>query len=167
VAGMPRTQSVNLQRGFTLLEAIVALAVIGLALIPLITYIAQAADALQRASESNDRSVAMQAALALMDPVNPMAEPQGQLPIDDTVSVEWHSDLAVAPNPGVLVGGGLAGFRLGFYTVHVTLSRAQDPTWFSFDLRKVGYARLNSGFPTGNTTGDPTNPMNTVPGMGK
>ena len=162
---MPTTRA-NLQRGFTLLEAIVALAIIGLALIPLVSYIAQAADSLQRASESNDRSVAMQAALALMEPVNPMTEPQGQLPIDDTVSVEWHSDVAVAPNAGVLIGGGLANFRLGFYVVHVTLSRAGEPDWFSFDLRKTGYERLNSGFPTG---GPPTggDPLNSMPGPGK
>ena len=162
---MPNTHAPpNPQRGFTLLEAIVALAIIGLALIPLVSYIAQAADALQRASESNDRSVAMQAALALMEPVNPMTEPQGQLPIDDTVSVEWHSDVAVAPNPGVLVGGGLASYRLGFYIVHVTLSREGEPSWFSFDLRKTGYQRLGSSFPMGNA---PSDPLNNTPGMGK
>ena len=164
---MPHTHSrTNPQRGFTLLEAIVALAIIGLALIPLVTYIAQAADALQRASESNDRSIATQAALAVMEPVNPMTEPQGQLAIDDSVSVAWSSDVAVAPNAGVLVGGGLANFRLGFYIMHVTVSRAEDPNWFSFDLRKTGYARINTGFPLGNTpaTGDP---MNTTPGIGK
>ena len=152
------------QRGFTLLEAIVALAIMALALIPLVTYIAQAADSLQRAGESNDRSVAMQAALALMDPVNPLAEPQGQLPIDDTVSVEWHSDIAVPPNTGVLVGGGLANFRIGFYTMHVTLSRTNEPSWFSFDLRKVGYERINSGFPMGDA---PPPGATAMPGMSR
>lgn len=164
---MDRNQSRSAgQHGFTLLEAIVALAVIALALIPLVTYIAQAADGLYRAAESNDRSLAMQGALALMDPVNPMAEPQGQLPLDDKISMAWSSDVAVNPNSGVLVGGGLSNFKVGFYVVHVTLSRPEASPWFSFDLRKVGYQRLNGGFPTGNSPlGDPTpGPM---PGIGK
>ena len=139
-------------RGFTLLEAIVALAIIGLALVPLVSYIAQAADALERAGDSNARSLAMQSALALMEPVNPIAEPTGQLALDDTTAVSWQSQIVVKPNDGTLVGSGLASFRVGFYNVHVDVTHNGGEAWFGFDMRKVGYDRLASGFPSSGTS---------------
>lgn len=135
-------------KGFTLLEAIVALALISLALIPLLTFIAQSSDQLVRAGESNERSFVMQSALALMDPVNPMAEAQGSLALDANTSLSWNSAVVAKPNDGPLIGSGLPGFRLGFYSVHVTVARDNQP-WFTFDMRKVGYERLSTGAPLG------------------
>lgn len=134
---MPRAASA----GFTLLEAIVALAVLALALIPLVTFIAQSSDSLMRAAEANDRSVVMQSALALMDPVNPLAEPEGELPLDERISVAWRSDVIVAPPEGMLLGTPLTGYRIGFYGVTVSVSRDRAP-WFDFEMRKVGYENL-------------------------
>ena len=137
-------------KGFTLLEAIIALALISLALIPLLTFIAQSSDELVRAGESNERSFVMQSALALMDPINPMAESKGSLALNPNTSVSWSSEVAAKPNDGPLIGAGLTGFRLGFYLVHVTVARGNDP-WFTFDMRKVGYEKLSNGMPAGGT----------------
>jgi hypothetical protein len=139
------------------LEAIVALTIMALALIPLISFISQAVNALLRAGDSNARSLAMQSALALMEPVNPVAEPQGQLLIDDRTMVTWDSELVVKPATGALIGSGLSSFRIGFYNVHVTLSQDGAP-WFTFDMRKVGYDRIGADFSTGNPIGGGTLP---------
>src|SRR4051812_38708749 len=114
-------------KGFTLLEAIVALAVMAMALIPMVAFVAQAANELMHAGESNERSFVMQSALALMEPINPMAEAQGSLPLDRNITMTWESAAIVEPNPGINVGAGLPAYRLGFYKVHVSLLRGPDP----------------------------------------
>lgn len=134
------------QEGFTLLEAIVAITIIALTLLPLVSYIGQAANQLERAADSNDRSLVMQSALALMTPVNPLLEPEGNLPLDQDVSIAWQSETLVQPNTTALLGAGLGGYRLGFYKIHVVVSRADTPEWFAFDLRKVGYDRFTTAF---------------------
>lgn len=136
--------------GFTLLEAIVALTVMAVALIPLVTFIAQSADQLVRAAEANDRSLVTQSVLALMDPVNPMAEPEGSLPLDDDINVSWRSEEIAPPAEGALIGTQLNGFRVGFYGVTVTVTREAAP-WFDFTMRKVGYQNLRTsgGFSDG------------------
>lgn len=132
--------------GFTLLEAIVAITIVGLTLLPLVSYIGQSADQLQRTADSNERSLVMQSALALMTPVNPLLEPEGKLPLDSNITVAWRSETLVEPNTTALLGAGLGGFRLGFYKMHVVVSRAETAEWFAFDLRKVGYDRFVSAF---------------------
>ncbi len=132
--------------GFTLLEAIVAIAIIGLTLLPLVSYISLASSQLQRSADANEQSIVTQSVLALMTPVNPLLEPDGQLPLDRDIKIAWKSETLVQPNTSALLGAGLAGYRLGFYKVHVTVSRADASEWFTFDLRKVGYDRFTSAF---------------------
>ena len=127
--------------GFTLLEAIVALTVMAIALIPLITFIGQSADQLARAGEANERSLVTQSALALIEPVNPMAEPEGTLPLDDEIAVSWRTSDIAPPTEGAILGTQLNGYRIGFYGVTVTVTRFNQP-WFDFTMRKVGYQNL-------------------------
>ncbi|MHB1206447.1 MAG: type IV pilus modification PilV family protein [Rhodospirillaceae bacterium] len=133
-------------KGFTLLEAIVAMAVMSLALIPLVSFVTQSANELQRAGESNTRSFVMQSALALMEPINPMVEGTGNIPLDHDLTLIWDTQTIVEPNPGIQVGSGLAAYRLGFYKVHVVVNRGQT-AWFDFDMRKVGYEKTSQAMP--------------------
>src|SRR5690606_18618847 len=96
---------------------------------------------LMRAAEVNEQSLVTQSVLALMDPINPMAEPEGTLPLDDELSVSWQSEVIVAPDEGALVGTPLPGYRMGFYGITVSVIRNQQP-WFDFTMRKVGYENL-------------------------
>lgn len=131
------------ESGFTLLEAIVALTLLGLALIPMISFVSESASQLARVADNNERSFAVKAAVALLDPINPMENPQGEETIGKDLTVRWSSDIAIPPNDGPQFGTGLAAFRVGFYNVRVSLIRDTD-TWFEFDLRKIGYQRINS-----------------------
>jgi hypothetical protein len=115
-----------------------------IALIPLITFIAQSADQLTRAGEANERSLVTQSVLALMEPVNPMAEPEGSLPLDDLVEVSWRAEAIAPPAEGALLGTQLNGFRIGFYGVAVAVTRDKQP-WFDFTMRKVGYQNMRTG----------------------
>ena len=138
----------SLEDGFTLLEAIVALAIIGVTLIPLITFFGQSAAQLNMAADVNERSLAQQSAVAFLEPMNPMSEPEGSTELGN-FSISWRSEAVVQPNQEVRIGTGLAGYSIGFYRVSVTLSRPGLDPWFSFETRKVGYRLLTSSLPPG------------------
>ncbi len=131
------------ENGFTLLEAIVALTLLGLALVPMLSFISESAGQLSRVADTNERSLALQAAVALLDPINPMETPQGEESLGQDLIVRWSSNIVIPPNDGPQIGMGLPGFRVGFYNVRVSLLRRTDP-WFEFDLRKAGYQKLAS-----------------------
>jgi prepilin-type N-terminal cleavage/methylation domain-containing protein len=132
------------ERGFTLLEAIVALTIMGLALVPLATFVSQSADQLERVAASNERSIAMRSAIAILDPVNPYATPQGETTIGDEITVSWTSTQIIPPADRPQLGSGLPAFRVGFYDVKVSLMRDGSTPWFDFDLRKIGYQRIST-----------------------
>ena len=145
-------------RGFTLLEAIVAVAIIGFALIPLVSFLSLSANELAKAAESNDRSFVMEAVIAMMDPVNPVTAPSGSMPLNDNISVSWDSQQLIPSGKNPKPNSGLPSFRLSFYKVHVIVSRAVSGPWFDFDMRKIGYDALSFDGPV---TGQPGQPMTT------
>lgn len=131
------------ESGFTLLEAIVALTLLGLALVPMMSFISESTNQLVRVADSNERSLATQAAVALLSPVNPMEDPEGEESLGRDLLVRWSSELILEPNDGPQVGMGLPGFRVGFYDVRVSLFRQSSGLWFDFDMRKVGYQKID------------------------
>lgn len=145
-------KSRSTENGFTLLEAIVALTLLGLALVPMISFISESTDQLARVAERNERSFATQSAVALLDPINPMEDPQGEESLGQDLMVRWNSEPLVLPNDGPQIGMGLPGFRVGFYEVRVSLYRDSMDPWFAFDLRKVGYQKITINPLFGNLT---------------
>lgn len=130
-------------QGFTLLEAIVAVAILGIALIPLLSFISQMSLELRTAGDSNARSLAEQNVLAFIEPVNPMEQPEGQADLGD-LHIAWTSR-PVVPETDTGPGSGIPVYRFGFYDVTVQVSRNQAP-WFDFVARKVGFHSNTSDF---------------------
>jgi len=124
--------------GFTLLEAIVAIAVIGLALIPIVSFLSLSANALAKAADANARSFTTQAAIAMMEPINPVEEPSGTLELDDQITITWQSQAIVPAPENPTPATSLPAFRVSFHKVRVEVSR-NSHVWFDFDMRKVGY----------------------------
>ncbi len=129
--------------GFTLLEAIVAIAIIGIALVPIMTFVSLMVGGLTRAADANARNLAEQSIIELLEPLNPLERPIGDDQIGDLL-IHWESTNLVPPNKQVRVGTGLAGFMIGFYNVTISVDRATGGPWFAFDMRKVGYQRIGS-----------------------
>ena len=137
-----------LDRGFTLLEAVVAVAIVGVALVPLITFVSQMTEGLARSADSNVLNLAKLSIVELLDPLNPLENPQGEDQIAD-LSIRWESTNLIPPNKEIRINAGLAGYSMGFYLVHVSVERPNKGLWFSFDMRKVGYKRIDSDFVPG------------------
>jgi prepilin-type N-terminal cleavage/methylation domain-containing protein len=143
-----RQRRVRRSAGFTLLEAIVAVAIVGLALVPIVSFLSLSANELIKAGEANERSFATQAVVALLDSVNPGTDASGSLPVNDRISVSWESEVLVRPGQQIVSNSGLPNRHLGFYKMHVIVTRAGD-RWFDFDLRKVGYTEGSEFDPFG------------------
>lgn len=133
-------------RGFTLLEAIVAIAVLGIALIPLLSFTSQSVLQLHAAADSNARSLAEQNVLAFLETLNPLEQPSGNTTIGD-LRVQWSSKPIVDQTQNATPGSALPYYVVGFYSVDVRVSRDGADPWFEFAARKVGYrAPVVQGF---------------------
>jgi prepilin-type N-terminal cleavage/methylation domain-containing protein len=140
VARKPNT-GIQACQGFTLLEAIVALTIIGITLVPVMSFIVQASRQLTAAAESNRRVVVRDSVLALSESLNPLLTPEGEIALSSDIMVRWESQTLVDPAQSQRLGGRLGGYKLGFYAVTFKLLE-NEKDWFAFTTRKVGYQPL-------------------------
>ena len=142
---LKRNKHRSTEYGFTLIESIVAMTIIGIAAFPIILLISQSLDQLTRAADANARAAAIGSALSIIDPVNPTADPVGEIDMG-SISFTWKSEVIVPENEGVQIGTGLVGYFVSFYNVQIDFVKEEKP-WFSFSTRKVGYQRIVTGNP--------------------
>lgn len=128
------------QSGFTLLEAIVAMAIFAVGVLALYQWQAVSLDALRRVERSALRVEAGRDALEMLRGINPMEEPRGRLALGDR-TVDWVAE----PLEPVRVGRSQAGypslFDLALYELDVTISDAGGEV-NRFKLRQVGFKQV-------------------------
>lgn len=133
------------ESGFTLLEAIVAIALLGALLVPLYNLMTRNLDGLFRVGDANLHSEVMLNALALLDTVNPMERPEGSAELGAYV-LRWRSELLTAPIDGVGFPAGQSLYQIAMYRTNAEVLRLgrdnQLSNWFSFDLRQVGWKQV-------------------------
>jgi prepilin-type N-terminal cleavage/methylation domain-containing protein len=125
-------------RGFTLLEAIVALTILGIALVPVMSFMAESARQITVAADSNLRAEAQKTVMGFIEVLNPMTTPSAAINLSNHMSVEWVSTPMTNPETEANLSGRLGAYRIAFYNVDVTVLRDGVP-WFDFVARKVGY----------------------------
>lgn len=124
--------------GFTLLEALVAIVVIGVAIVPLYEFVTRSLASLARVSEINLESEARLTALSLLNGINPMTD-TGSTVAAGAYRIRWSAELFDGPIDGLGYPRGLGNYAIGLYRVHVEVSRQSGGPWFAFDTIKVGY----------------------------
>lgn len=126
-------------RGFSLLEAIVALAIVATAGMVLFAGMNQSVQMAMRAENSRKADTAKRNALAWMETVNPAQVPSGEKQLGD-MSLEWKSE-PIEPPRDAMTGYLQAGlYEIGLYDV--TIDIRTDGVSSSFNLRKVGYKQV-------------------------
>lgn len=134
-------------RGFTLIEALVALVILGGAGMALFGWVNASIVSVRRVEEANLRSDAVANAIEYMQAVNPMRDPAGRADLGH-YALEWTSAVSAPAVDGVGYPQGPSLFQLGLYETRVRASRAGDPVWFEVTLTLVGWRRLgDSGTP--------------------
>ena len=137
------------QRGFTLLEAIVALVLVSGAGMALFSWVNTNIATLYRVQEASARAEATRNALEYLRTVNPMRTPEGETPLGE-YSVRWRSSSLSPVMDGVNQFQGISLYQFALYDSHVELVRASGEPWFDFELRQVGYKRVRT-LSTGDT----------------
>lgn len=127
-------------RGFSLLEAIVALAIVATAGLALFAAMNQSIQMALRAENARKIDTAMRNALAWMEVVNPAQAPTGEKQLGG-LQLRWASE-PIEPPRDATSGYLQAGlYQVGLYDVTVDVS-SDEGVAASFHLRKVGYKQV-------------------------
>lgn len=130
------------QRGFTLLEAIVALVLIATTLIPLYEWVSRSLAAAAKMADTTKQAEAQLAALAVVSRVNPMEETSGSREAGP-YRIRWQATAKVDPVDNVAYPRGVGLFQVALYDVHAEVVRNGE-VWFDFHVDQVGYRRVRS-----------------------
>ena len=126
------------QRGFSLLEAIVAMVIISGAGYALFGWINSNIMTLSSIRDANARAEATQNILEYMSSVNPMLKPTGSASLGP-YKIRWTS------KPTTLVQDVTDSlYQLALYETVVKAENLQSQPWFEFNLRQVGYKRVRT-----------------------
>ena len=130
------------QRGFTLLEAIVALTIFSICAMALYAWLATNVRALGRVQASTLAVQDGRAALAVLETINPMTEPSGERTLPRGVGIQWEAS-EIERRPGVSAAGTLLAFDLALYDVHVRVMR-DGRLAREFNVRRAGWITARS-----------------------
>jgi general secretion pathway protein I len=129
------------QAGFTLLEAIVALVLIGSAGMALFGWINGTLLSLNRIRDANAMAEAKLNVLEYMNAVNPMLKPEGEAAFG-TYRATWKAEATTAIQDNVAYPKGTGLFQLALYRTAIEIVREDGTPWFAFDLKQVGYKKV-------------------------
>jgi general secretion pathway protein I len=128
-------------KGFTLLEAIVALVIISGAGMALFGWINDSINTLQRLQQNASRNAATRNAIEFMQSVNPMLTPNGERDFG-AYRVHWEADATTSIHDGVGYPSGQDIYQFALYHAHVVAITADDPHWVELDMKLVGYKKV-------------------------
>lgn len=133
------------QAGFTLLEAIVAMALVAAAVLPLYAFFSRSLDGLYRAAEANRESQASLTALAFLSGLNPMERPSGE-DVLGPLRLRWRSREIVPATDSIGYPRGIGLYQVALY--EVTGEILQDGRVRStVAIRLIGHRQARSLMP--------------------
>lgn len=130
-------------RGFTLLEAIVALVVFTIGAFALYGWLSTNVITLERIRQRQQIEIATHSALDIIRRSNPMETPTGRRDIGG-LTVTWTSKLVEPAKAGSDQGGGATLFAVGLYDLHVRVIR-DGRELQAFHVRQAGWKQVRSG----------------------
>lgn len=126
------------QGGFSLLEAIVALTIFSICVMALYAWMSVNQTTLVRIQARDAAIRDGQAALAVIELVNPMEEPAGSRALPGDLEIRWTSEELVERAPGMGMAGNELAFDLALYNVDVSAWRGPRKV-AEFSTRRTGW----------------------------
>lgn len=133
------------REGFSLVEALVALAVAALTLGAIFELQVQMARGQARAAAVLDQVAVQESALVLLRDHNFMAEPAGERALGDNVTVRWAAMPIGSPRVNVGLGNGDGLFEVQRFSVRVEIAGASGRSPPPMEFERVGWRRLAEG----------------------
>lgn len=148
-------RSASAEAGFTLLEGLVAIALLAGTMFAIFTLVGGVLSSANRVGRSNETAQVTLNALEVMSIVNPMLQETGEIDLGPYV-VSWKSVATTPVSDGVGYPVGVSLYQLALYKANVRIEGPQGNLLAEFGLRQVGYRRVR----------DPTPPLReTLPGV--
>lgn len=129
-----------MRRGFGLLEALVALAILAGTGIALMAWLQSNLNGLTRLQRAQHELELQRGALAVMQTINPMQEPEGERQLG-AATLRWQARPVAAEKPGATPGGVPGPWTLRLYRVEVRISEGAE-TYAPLDLLTLGQRRI-------------------------
>lgn len=131
----------NSQLGFTLIEAIVALVLIGSTGMALFSWINTNIITLNRVQEINAQSEATRNIVEYMNAINPMITPEGKVDFG-SYRITWQAEIATDIKDGANYPRGVGLYQLAMYRTNIDARKASGEPWFDLTLQQVGYKKV-------------------------
>ncbi|MDX2233491.1 MAG: hypothetical protein NW200_03250 [Hyphomonadaceae bacterium] len=120
--------------GFSALEAVIAVIILGLALSALLSWRMDLARRQDRVSALQGDATAQRNALLVLREINPMATPEGVLDLSAQTRVTWRATAVTDRARSMAYPAGDGAFDVALYRIDATVNRAGEaPIGFSFE----------------------------------
>ena len=125
--------------GFSIIEVLVAVALIGVALLPLVVIQSQVAQSHARYQADYRRATLQKNALEILREMNPSKSPEGRFAMDDAHTLTWTSSqiTEVTRSTDYPIGDGY--YDVALYRVEVVIVSSEGQDKLSFSTEKVGW----------------------------
>lgn len=130
------------RKGFSLIEALIALAIAAMTLTAIFELQQQMIRGQRRAADAMEQVAAQENALALTRDLNPLEQPEGTLELPEGDAIRWSSEpkTEARTNAGFPIGDGLFQVQLFTVTVEIDRRNGRSPAPLVFD--RMGWRRM-------------------------
>jgi type II secretory pathway pseudopilin PulG len=132
----------NARAGFSALEALIAAAILGLALAPLLDLQRQSVRAAARYDAAREALSLQRSALDVLTSVNPMIEPSGRRVLTDQLSFEWVASPLTRTTPSVGYLRPEGGFDVALFRLNVRIFRNRTLAT-TFSTEQIGWRKTD------------------------
>jgi general secretion pathway protein I len=128
--------------GFSLIEALVALAIASVALLSIFSLEQQMTREQRRLDAVLDESRLQRSAIAAVELVNPMARPTGEIDVGSDLKVTWTSTPISDERQNVAFPNGPGSYKVQLFRVNVHLADDAGRAIGDYRIDRVGWRNL-------------------------
>jgi len=129
--------------GLSTLEAMVAITVLGVTLVPILDLQTQIARTHARYQVLYERTTLQRNALQVLRDMNPMDTPEGEVDLQDGVLLRWRATPISEQVRSTAYSIGDGPFDVTLYRINVEIVRETPPLNLAFDVERVGWRRID------------------------